>query len=57
LNDNFSIHAFGFGEDHDAQMMNNIADLKNGTFQYISDVKKIAEYFLTTLSGYQSVIA
>lgn len=30
--DDVIIHTFGYGDDHDATLMNNIANLKNGGF-------------------------
>jgi hypothetical protein len=35
------INAFGYGNDHDAKVMSNIANLKGGTFTFIEDVKKV----------------
>jgi len=32
LSDTFTIHSFGFGNDHDDSVMNSIANLKGGQF-------------------------
>lgn len=31
----FNIHSFGFGQDHDEDLMSHIANLKDGSFYYI----------------------
>ena len=33
--DSFSIHSFGFGRDHDEDLMTNIARVMDGNFVYI----------------------
>jgi hypothetical protein len=34
----FYLKRFGYGQDHDATIMKNIADLKKGSFYFISDL-------------------
>jgi len=34
----FTIHTFGFGEDHDSQSMTDIANMKDGSFYYIENI-------------------
>ena len=34
--DAFSIHSFGFGSDHDEELMTNISNLKDGTFYFVN---------------------
>ena len=33
----YSIHSFGFGDDHDEKIMTKISQLKNGGFYYIKE--------------------
>lgn len=54
--DNYTIHCFGYGEDHDQILMRNISQLKDGNFYYIQEIEKIDEYFIDALGGLFSVI-
>ena len=56
-NQQFSIHSFGFGSDHDAKMMNSICGLKGGSFFYIEHIYQIDEFFVDALGGLFSVVA
>ncbi|CAK66071.1 unnamed protein product (macronuclear) [Paramecium tetraurelia] len=53
----FTISTFGFGDDHDAQMMTSISNLKNGNFYYVKDITLLDEFFAHALGGIVSVIA
>ena len=35
IDDPFTIHTFGFGNQHDADLMSSIADIRDGNFYYI----------------------
>ena len=35
VNEIFTIHTFGFGEDHDAKIMTSICNLKSGSFYFV----------------------
>lgn len=37
-NECFTIHSFGFGNDHDAPLMNSICSLKDGNFYYVEKI-------------------
>jgi hypothetical protein len=54
---NFSIHTFGYGNDHDAKMMQNISQIADGCFYFVNDLSTIDECFLGCLAGLLSVIA
>ena len=53
----FTLNTFGYGIDHDAKIMNKLANLRDGSFFYVDDYSKIAEYFVTILGGCVSVIS
>lgn len=51
---NGPVHAFGFGADHDARLLGEIASSTGGTFQYIESLQTIGDAFavcLGTLKG------
>lgn len=37
--------------------MNNIANFKNGTFNFIENIEKASEYFVLSMSGLLSIFA
>ena len=53
----FTLNTFGYGDDHDARIMNKLANLRDGSFFYVDNYSKISEYFVTILGGCVSVIA
>lgn len=57
LKDNFTIHSFGFGADHDPELMVEIAKLNDGNFYYIEKLNKVDEMFMDALGGLFSVAA
>lgn len=56
LPDVFTIHTFGFGLDHDAKLMNHIAELQGGNFYNIDKIEMINEAFVSALGGLMSVV-
>lgn len=54
---NFTLNTFGYGNDHDPKMMNGLANLRDGSFFFVQDYKKVAEYFVTVLGGCVSIIS
>ncbi|EGR32362.1 von willebrand factor type a domain protein [Ichthyophthirius multifiliis] len=56
-NDCLTIHCFGFGDDHDSTLMNNICDLKDGNFYYVEKIDQVNEFFVDALGGIFSVVA
>jgi uncharacterized protein YegL len=52
-----SLHCFGFGADHDAALLQGLAEDGNGTFAYIEDVDTVYEAFGVCLGGLMSVAA
>ena len=53
----FSIHSFGFGGDHDEDLMNRIACLKDGSFYFIKELDTLDEAFCNALGGIISLVA
>jgi hypothetical protein len=53
----FTLNTFGYGDDHDAKLMNKLANLRDGSFFYVDDYSKISEYFVSVLGGCVSVIS
>merc|ERR1712166_1060557 len=52
-----SIFTFGFGEDHDAEMLRTIADVGEGLYYYIENKESIPQTFADCLGGLLSVVA
>ena len=53
----FTLHTFGYGDDHDAKVMNKLANLRDGSFFYVKEYSKVAEYFVSVLGACISVIS
>ena len=53
----FTLNTFGYGNDHDPKIMNRLANIRDGSFFYVEDYKKVSEYFVTVLGGVVSVIS
>ncbi|KAL4452944.1 hypothetical protein ABPG74_002509 [Tetrahymena malaccensis] len=53
----FTIHTFGFGDDHDGPLMQKIAKIKDGNFYYVERNNQIDEFFIDALGGLFSVVA
>lgn len=57
LETNFTINCFGFGRDHDEDLLNNISKLKDGGFYFIDKLDTVDECFASALGGLMSVVA
>ena len=53
----FSIHSFGFGTDHDEDLMNKICNLREGSFYFINELGTLDEAFCNALGGIISLVA
>eukprot|EP00358_Blepharisma_japonicum_P006713 CAMPEP_0202940374 /NCGR_PEP_ID=MMETSP1395-20130829/494_1 /ASSEMBLY_ACC=CAM_ASM_000871 /TAXON_ID=5961 /ORGANISM="Blepharisma japonicum, Strain Stock R1072" /LENGTH=573 /DNA_ID=CAMNT_0049634827 /DNA_START=480 /DNA_END=2201 /DNA_ORIENTATION=+ len=53
----YSIHTFGYGSDHDANLMNTMAEVKNGGFYFVEKEDSIPEAFSNCLGELMSVVA
>lgn len=57
LNKPTNIFTFGFGNDHDANMLKSISDSSNGTYCYVKNEDEIPSAFANCLGGLLSVFA
>jgi hypothetical protein len=55
--ENVALYAFGFGSDHDANLLSSISERVHTPFTYVEDTEKIAEAFAGTVGGLSSVVA
>lgn len=51
------MHTFGYGEDHDSDLMIQIANLRDGSFYYISNLEIIQESVTLAAGGLFSIAA
>lgn len=54
---NCAIYAFGFGSDHDAALLSDIAEKAHTPFTYVEDTEKIREAFAGAVGGMSSIVA
>lgn len=52
----YTIHTYGYGADHDADIMDQIAKLNGGAFHYVHDIANVSDSFADYLGGLCSVI-
>jgi len=55
-NDFFIINTFGFGNQHDAELMRNIARRCGGNFYFVDDIIRIQDFFIDAISLLFSMI-
>ncbi|KAK9937069.1 hypothetical protein M0R45_013886 [Rubus argutus] len=51
------VHTFGFGYDHDPNIMHAISDASSGTFSFIESIGMIQDAFALCIGGLLSVVA
>ena len=49
IEESFTVHSFGFGRDHDADLMRDIAKTRGGNFYFVDDLQTIDECFLDAI--------
>merc|ERR1719217_400390 len=54
---NCSIYAFGFGRDHDAALLSELAEQAQTPFTFVEDAENIREAFAGAVGGLTSIIA
>eukprot|EP00331_Platyophrya_macrostoma_P021855 CAMPEP_0176434686 /NCGR_PEP_ID=MMETSP0127-20121128/16833_1 /TAXON_ID=938130 /ORGANISM="Platyophrya macrostoma, Strain WH" /LENGTH=432 /DNA_ID=CAMNT_0017817487 /DNA_START=169 /DNA_END=1463 /DNA_ORIENTATION=- len=54
--DNFTMHAFGYGSDHDPKIMSAISKIRDGNFYFIEKIETVDECFVDAIGGLISVI-
>ena len=52
-----TIHTFGFGADHDANMMSKLSNLRNGSFYFVHNITLLDEFFVDAFGGLVSAVA
>lgn len=52
----FTVNTFGYGADHDSDLMLGIANLKGGSFYFIDKVELIEDCFVDCLGGLLSIV-
>ncbi len=55
--DSVSIHTYGYGQDHDSQMLSSISEMGDGVFTYVESDEMINEAIAITFGGLASVCA
>ncbi|KAL2652483.1 hypothetical protein R1flu_020611 [Riccia fluitans] len=56
LGSQIPVHTFGFGEDHDADLMHSIAESSGGTFSFIQTESAVQDAFAQCIGGLLSVV-
>lgn len=56
-NMDYKINSFGYGEDHDEEVLCSLSNLKSGNFFYIKDLKLVDECFIECLGNLMTVFA
>jgi hypothetical protein len=54
---NCAVYAFGFGRDHDAALLSEIAEQARTPFTFVEDTDKIREAFAGAVGGLSSIVA
>merc|ERR1711988_964954 len=54
---NCAVYAFGFGADHDAALLSEIAEQAHTPFTFVEETDKIREAFAGTVGGLTSIVA
>eukprot|EP01006_Ploeotia_vitrea_P040417 TRINITY_DN66425_c10_g11_i1.p1 TRINITY_DN66425_c10_g11~~TRINITY_DN66425_c10_g11_i1.p1 ORF type:complete len:510 (-),score=99.92 TRINITY_DN66425_c10_g11_i1:226-1560(-) len=52
-----SVHTFGYGTSHNAELLRNIAEVGHGMYYYVENAEQIGEAFVECLGGLLSVVA
>ena len=57
FNMSYAVHAFGYGHEHDSELLGDIAHLSNGGFYYVEEPSDIRHSFAYCLGEILSVVA
>lgn len=52
-----SLYTFGFGSDHDAELLRELADAGGGVYYHVESADRIAESFADAIGGLSSTVA
>ena len=55
-NEDYTLHTFGYGDDHDQNLIHKIAKKGGGKFYYVKELKTVADTFVDCLAALYSVI-
>lgn len=55
-NDEYTLHTFGYGDDHDEDLLEQIASKGKGKFYYINDIELVSNNFADCLAGLTSIV-
>lgn len=53
----YTLHCFGYGDDHDAKLMQSMAERKAGNYYFVNDIKRVDECFVDCLGMVTTSIA
>lgn len=53
----FTLHSFGFGTDHDEDLMSKLCKMKDGAFYFIKELATLDEAFCNALGAIISLVA
>jgi len=54
--DDFTLHTFGYGKDHDEDLLEQISQKGNGKFYYVHDIELVSDNFVDCLSDLTSIV-
>ncbi len=57
IRNSYTINTFGYGSDHDAIMLDDIAKLKDGSFYFIDKLEMVGKCFEDCIGGLVNVVA
>ncbi len=52
---NFSLHTFGYGKNHDSELMRGLSESFKGNFYYVENVEDIKQCFIDCLNEIENV--
>ena len=53
----YTLHSFGYGDDHDAKLMQGMSERKGGNYYYVNDISKVDECFVDCLGMITTTLA
>jgi CxxC motif-containing protein len=53
----FTVHTFGYGDDHDAVLMQSISECRGGNYYFVDDIGRVDECFLDCLGLVTTTLA
>ena len=53
----YTLHSFGYGDDHDAKLMQGMAERKGGNYYFVNDISRVDECFVDCLGMVTTTLA